>query len=44
VLRIATCSAENGFECVPQAAVSAFTCTDLDAGERQVDGVQIQTL
>jgi hypothetical protein len=44
VLRIATFSAENGFERVPQAAVSAFTCADLDVGGRQVDGVQIQTL
>ena len=34
----------NGFDEVPQAAVAALPCADLDAGGREVEGVQVQTL
>jgi predicted AAA+ superfamily ATPase len=35
---------DNGFEDVPRAAVAALPCADLDAGGREVGGLQIQTL
>ena len=44
VPRFAAFLAENGLETVPRAAIAALPCADLDAGGREVDGVQIQTL
>jgi hypothetical protein len=36
--------ADNGFERVPGAAIAALPCADLDAGGREVDGLEIRTL
>ncbi|MDY7075916.1 MAG: DUF499 domain-containing protein [Chloroflexota bacterium] len=44
VPRIVTCLTENGFQSVPQAAVAALPCADLDAGGREVDGLNVRTL
>ena len=45
VPHIAAFLAKNGFESIPQAAVAALPCADLDAGGREVaDGFTIHTL
>ena len=35
---------ESGFDTVPQAAIAALPCADLDAGGRAVEGMEIRTL
>jgi len=44
VPHVAQFLSESGFSDAPQAAVAALPCADLDAGGRDVGGMQIQTL